>query len=136
MTGSVLWSHRASWAGDLRHVAEARAFVARHLVENGLISEVDTVVMVISELATNAVVHARTPFSVTLWRNNGSLGVAVGDLSSRQPIGFASGSLLDEGGRGLMMVAWFSSTWGITPLVGGKSVWANFDLVDEPAPHP
>ena len=134
MSGLAPWSHRASWAGDPQHVAEARTFVAGHLIQNGLLSEVDAVGLVISELATNAVIHAGTPFTVTLGRSNGTLSVAVRDRSFARPESLPSGRGLDEGGRGLAMIASLSSTWGITALSDGKLVWATFDLADAPDP--
>jgi anti-sigma regulatory factor (Ser/Thr protein kinase) len=111
-------------------VSEARTFVTSHLIQNGLIAEVETVQLVVSELATNAVIHAQTPFTVTLRRSNGTLTVAVSDLSFRRPERIPSGQVLDGGGRGLAMVAALSSSWGSTPLNNGKLVWATFDLQD------
>jgi anti-sigma regulatory factor (Ser/Thr protein kinase) len=113
-------------------VAAARTFVTGHLIQNGLLSEVETVGLVISELATNAVIHAGTPFTVTLGRSNGTLSVAVRDLSFGRPQSLPPGRGLDEGGRGLAVIAALSSTWGITALSDGKLVWATFDLADAP----
>lgn len=127
-SASATWSHRASWAGDPQHVTEARRFVTNHLIQHGLISEVDTVGPVISELATNVVIHAGTPFTVTLLRSDRTLSVAVSDLSFERPEHLPSERLLDKHGRGLAMIAALSSTWGSTSLNDGKLVWATFDL--------
>lgn len=132
MSGSALWSHRSSWAGDLQHVAEARRFVTGHLIQHGLTSEVDAVGLVISEMATNAVTHAGTPFTVTLGRSDETLNLSVRDLSFERPACPPAGRVLDERGRGLAMIAALSSTWGSTPLNDGKLVWATFNLVDAP----
>jgi anti-sigma regulatory factor (Ser/Thr protein kinase) len=115
-------------------VAAARTFVAGHLIQNGLISQVEAEGLVISELATNAIIHAGTPFTVTLGRSNGTLSVAVRDQSFGRPERLPSGGVLDERGRGLAMIAALSSSWGMTALSDGKLVWATFDLADAPDP--
>jgi anti-sigma regulatory factor (Ser/Thr protein kinase) len=133
MSQSPLWTRQATWAGTPRNVAHARAFVTTHLIHNDLASEVDVLRLVVSELATNAVIHAATPFTVTVGRINGTLSLTVRD---RSIIGPEAGPLIRPGlatrGRGLHLVALLSSTWGITPAHDGKSVWARFVLADGP----
>jgi hypothetical protein len=102
-----------------------------HLVEHGLPDLVDDLMLAVSELATNAVQHARTPFTVTLQRHGASVLIAVKDGSTETPAP-ADAHLLDLGGRGLSIVACLSRDWGvIAGHDGTKSVWASFD---EPAP--
>lgn len=133
MSQSPLWTRQATWAGTPRNVAYARAFVTRHLVDNGLSSEVDVLRLVVSELATNAVIHAMTPFTVTVGRINGTLSLTVRDRSMIEPQKEAvSRPRLATRGRGLHMVDVLSSTWGITHGRDGKSVWARFVLADGP----
>lgn len=88
------------------------------------------VALVTSELASNAVTHAGTAFTVAVSRRNGTLGVAVGDLSFSHPEGPISGRALNERGRGMTIVASLSASWGVTPLRDGKLVWATFDVAD------
>ena len=65
------WSSEAMWPGAPESVALARAFVADELRDNRLPGLVDEAQLVASELATNAVRHAETPFVVSIERNNG-----------------------------------------------------------------
>jgi anti-sigma regulatory factor (Ser/Thr protein kinase) len=65
------WSYRRAWSSQPRHVADARQFVSQRLRDQGLDRHVEVVCLVVSELATNAVVHALGPFAV-------SLGAATG----------------------------------------------------------
>ena len=122
------WSSRRAWPSHPRHVADAREFVSLRLRAHGLEGHVDVVRLVVSELATNAVVHAVGPFAVSLGRQNGSLTVRVTD-ASLQPLGGPIFSTSQSpGGRGLLIVARLSSGWGVNPGRHGKTVWATFDL--------
>jgi len=118
------WSHEALWACNPRNIANARDFVAGHLVDHDLARMVGDAALVVSELATNAVVHARTPFEVTLSRYDGTVEIAVTDgLWTAPP--FVQTHLFELGGRGLTLVEGYSRSWGVRPTSdGGKSVWA------------
>ena len=84
---------------------------------------VERVLLVVSELATNAVLHARTPFVVRLSRGDGSVRVAVFDTSDGRP---EPGALDPSAitGRGLGIVEALASAWGIDATDDGKWVWA------------
>lgn len=126
------WSYHAAWPPEPRHVADARNFVGWRLRENGLSRHVDVVTLVVSELATNAVLHAVTPFTVTLERGPRGLRLAVRDGSQGIPSGPASMPSTRSQGRGLRIVAALSSSWGVTTQADGKSVWAVFALPGSP----
>jgi anti-sigma regulatory factor (Ser/Thr protein kinase) len=88
------------------------------------------VVLLVSELATNAVLHARTPFGLTISTNGPNVRVAVADRSQSTPI------LKDFGpeavtGRGMRLVDTLSRRWGTEPHDEGKTVW--FELEAEAA---
>ena len=124
----------ASWSDDLKLVGEpisastARAFVRDRLVEHGLAHLNDDVVLVVSELVTNAMLHTHTPFKVSLHGFEGTLLVEVEDGSPTGPVRVAA-QALDNAGRGLTIVELLSSDWGVDAHSdGGKSVWAEFDL--------
>ncbi len=120
------WSCEGSWPGTPESVSLAREFVAMHLEANLLPSLVDEARLVASELATNAVRHARTPFVITVERSNGDLTISVRDWSAEVPVA-AVPALMATGGHGLMLVDALSVTWGVTVKTdGGKSVWARF----------
>lgn len=120
-----MWSHRRAFDADVGSVCHAREFVGSHLTDHGQPELVDDVALVMSELATNAVVHARTPFSVTIQAFDESLLLLVSDESPTSLSPAASGPL-DLGGRGLMIVEALTTAWGVTARQGAKSVWARF----------
>jgi hypothetical protein len=86
---------------------------------------------VLTELATNATLHARTPYTVLLRLEPTHLVVEVLDSSPRLPLArhYASDAAT---GRGISLVDAFSDTWGATPTPNGKVVWAHV-LPDDPA---
>ena len=83
--------------------------------------------LVISELATNAVLHAGTPFSVTVRPNGSTVRISVRDWSAAQPL-MRNGSLTALSGRGLHLVAALADDWGCETDRDGKSVWADLPL--------
>ena len=88
----------------------------------------------VSELATNCLLHARTEYTVELSREDGVVRVSVRDGSPAQPRTRHYG---DESttGRGLRLVETLSSRWGVEPAAAGKSVW--FELpTDAPSELP
>jgi anti-sigma regulatory factor (Ser/Thr protein kinase) len=84
------------------------------------------IALVTSELATNAVRHAATPFEVVLDFSGGHVRVEVRDGSPAVP---GSGEP-DHGatGRGLAVVDRLASSWGIEVTERGKVVWAQLRL--------
>jgi anti-sigma regulatory factor (Ser/Thr protein kinase) len=80
-------------------------------------------VLVVSELATNAVVHARSAFSVVARREGSGVRLSVHDLSTAKPV-LRSAPLLAPSGRGLQLVADITNDWGVETTSAGKTVWA------------
>lgn len=101
----------------------ARHFVAEVLPDWDLAHLVDDVATVVGEFATNAVVHAGSPFDVALSRVPGGLRAEVSDRSSVLP---ALTRPRFMGGRGLVLVDRLASRWGAGPSADGKRVWAEF----------
>ncbi len=121
------WSARTVLSADAVSVARARDFVRAELVDHDLPHLVEDVRLVVSELATNATLHAGTPFEVTLGRVDGVVRVVVEDGSPVAPAHPVRVSSSDIGGRGLQIVAALSSGWGVDHRRdGSKSVWATF----------
>jgi anti-sigma regulatory factor (Ser/Thr protein kinase) len=123
----VPWSYAVDLPVHVRSASQARHFVAEHLDEHDLSYLTDDVQLVVSELATNALVHAQTPFTVSLEALGKSVLLMVEDGSTCAP---AQGDPQDRevGGRGLMIVQVLSRDWGVSVNAGsGKSVWAVFD---------
>ena len=75
------WVRQAEFVGDGASAALAREFVTEHLVEHQLSDLVEDVRLVVSELATNAILHARTSYTVRLHRDATSLLLTVRDGS-------------------------------------------------------
>jgi len=103
-------------------VREVRHGVRATLDRWGLAGLADTSELIVSELVTNAVNHARGPIEVRLLRGR-SLVCEVGDAS------FAIPTLRDpdtgaDAGRGLRLVDRLAYRWGHRPTPGGKVVWA------------
>jgi hypothetical protein len=122
------WTYDARFAPDRRSAARARSFVSSQLIEHRLLRLVEPVRAVASELAANVIVHARTPFTVTLSRSGATVLLTVHDASSRTPTR-RSVQVMAEGGHGLNLVAALSSGWGVTTDAhDSKSVWATFDI--------
>ena len=119
------WSHGTTLEATPVSAAGARAFVSRHLVDHRLASLVDPIRLVVSELATNAVVHAQTPFVVTLSREADTIRVTVSD-DSAWIVPRAPDHVLQAGGRGLGIVKVLSRDWGVITDLGSTTVWATF----------
>lgn len=107
----------------------ARRFVAGLLACRPFAGRVsaDDVQLVVSELATNAVIHAGTPFSVSVSSNESVMRIEVSDWSVRRPI-VRDGSPTAISGRGLRLVAAVAGDWGVEPGPDGKTVWAELPL--------
>ncbi|MGZ4436754.1 MAG: ATP-binding protein [Nocardioides sp.] len=120
------WSYSADLPPEPPSVRAARSFVAACLAEQDLAHLADDVRLVASELVTNALKHAGTPCMVTLEGFVSSVRLAVWDGSTLAPVP-VTGSGVDEGGRGLVLVEELSREWGVaTGPGGGKAVWAEF----------
>jgi anti-sigma regulatory factor (Ser/Thr protein kinase) len=121
------WTHETELKAQLDSPFDARAFVTNHLLGHGLPGLVDDVQLVVSELATNAVRHAQTPFTVTLRAFNATVRLEVLDGWGVEPTLVTAGPE-DDGGRGVSIVDAVSREWGvISHGVAGKSVWAEFN---------
>lgn len=126
MTNSPKWSAATRLVAAPLSAVRARAFVHHHLLGHQLPHLVDTVQLVASELATNAVVHAQTDFTLTVSEVDQIVVLALTDdcLSLPDP---RSPQPMDTGGRGLRVVQAISLDWGInTDHSGSKTVWASF----------
>ncbi|WP_086730221.1 ATP-binding SpoIIE family protein phosphatase [Streptomyces carpinensis] len=96
----------------------------------------DDVLVVVSELVTNAVVHAGTDVELIcrLEPETGTCVVEVSDQHpSRAPRGHAAEAPYEppEYGRGLRLVAALAEEWGITYRTGVKTVWARLPAGDD-----
>ena len=101
---------------------EARRFARSTLLEWGLTAAADVVELLVSELVTNSVLHARSEVEVRLRATESTLRVDVVDGSPRQPV-LRTRDDKAMTGRGLALVAELSTEWGVDETPDGKSVW-------------
>ncbi len=106
-------------------VSKARRYCEACLIEWGAVELVDIVTLLVSELVTNVVLHARTACELRLERGE-RLRVEVVDGSTRRPV---RGLTRPEGnsGRGLMLVESLSVESGTVVEAAGKRVWFEMD---------
>lgn len=84
--------------------------------------------LVASELATNALVHAQTRFTITMSADDRTVVLTVRDDSDALPVR-RTAEVTDSGGRGLDIVDMVSLGWGVDEdPSGSKSVWASFAI--------
>jgi hypothetical protein len=122
---------RAQFDPDLHILRDVRRFVGAKLRDWNLTPLIDDAVLVTSELAANAVTHARSAFTVGLRASRRSLTVEVGDESTQEPslAPVTPGAL---NGRGLQITQALSRAWGVRHIPDdGKVVWAEL-----PNSHP
>ena len=108
-----------------------RAFTNATLAEWELDRFRDDAALIVSELAANAVLHARTPMRLTLHSDGlNFVRIEVYDDNPRQP-SLTPPPVDAASGRGLPLVIALASEWGIQSDQGGKTVWA--ELGERPA---
>lgn len=104
----------------------ARDFVSRSLLDWRLSQHLPAACLVVSELVTNAMIHAGTTIELTVTEHRQVIRLAVRDHSPDLPVQRPDG--LDAHGRGMTIVAGLSRAWGVLPEAdGSKVVWAVID---------
>jgi serine phosphatase RsbU (regulator of sigma subunit) len=102
-------------------VADARSWATRRLTAWGLAEMSQVTELVVSELVTNAMRHGAPPIQLRLIKNT-ALICEVADSSSTSPH-LRRARSLDEGGRGLLLVAQLTQRWGTRHGREGKTIW-------------
>ncbi|MFJ4895730.1 ATP-binding protein [Streptomyces sp. NPDC088788] len=105
-------------------VGHARTLTATILGNWGLSQFVATTQLIVSELATNAIVHAPcSGYRFRLAAGKSTLRCVVSDNDRNLPqVGDAAAD--DTTGRGLLLVSQLAYRWGVRVTDTGKSVWA------------
>src|SRR4051812_44542981 len=102
----------------------ARRFVAHTLNDWDARFAQDDVLLLTSELVTNAVLHAPGAIVLNIELAQNRLRVAVVDHGPGRPVVQPLDDLTRASGRGMVIVDTMSTAWGVDPLPGGaKSVW-------------
>ena len=104
---------------------EARRFVVAALRDWDLEDLGDTAALLVSELVTNAILHARSEVTVAVRALGDAVRVEVVDEADGVPF-LRRASETATTGRGLALVDACARVWGVEPRPPGKAVW--FDL--------
>jgi anti-sigma regulatory factor (Ser/Thr protein kinase) len=123
--GSLVTTQKTSSAVFVGHETAPRAArqMARRLMSP---ADADTLELLVSELVTNAILHAGGDVGLTISDLGDCIRVEVSDSSARLPIieyptmDFPD---IDTRGRGLVLVAALANRWGSERTVTGKTVW-------------
>jgi anti-sigma regulatory factor (Ser/Thr protein kinase) len=122
---------------DPRSVRDARQWVGDILASLGREDLSYSAQLAVSELVTNAVLHASPPITVSVRGTREHPRVEVHDYSDLPPQvndrHTGEDSLMSTVGRGIGIVACYSSTWGADLSGQGKTVW--FEPLVEPDPE-
>ncbi|QWZ09718.1 PAS domain S-box protein [Nocardioides panacis] len=123
----AVWRTLEGLAPVPQTVRMVRSFTRETLHLAGRDDVIDDVTSVVSELVTNAVVHAGTPVDVGV---AAAAGVVRGEIVDGSPRAPRTRGYDDTAGtgRGLRLVAALTSDWGVELRPEGKTVW--FELHD------
>jgi anti-sigma regulatory factor (Ser/Thr protein kinase) len=113
-----------TFSAEPRNISAARRFVTDTLAAWDAESFEWAAVAATSELATNALLHAGTGFTVSLRLHDDLLRLAVTDQSVRLPRQRGNGTQAATG-RGLNLVYALSAAHGVEATPVGKTVWCD-----------
>ncbi len=110
---------------DTESPRRARRFVEEFLVEGAMEDISDLAALLVSEVVTNAILHAHSEVTVRIDREGRGVHIEVADAS---PVPPTRRAVSDESatGRGMILVEELSDAWGLERSGVGKVVW--FDL--------
>lgn len=115
--------------GDLTTPKTARRAVADVFGHHARCGEL---LLCVSEVVTNAVLHARSTTTMTVRRRADVLTVEVSDDDPTLPVRRPHSTTATTG-RGLRILDELTVRWGTRPTLGGKVVWFDFDLAEQAA---
>ncbi|MFI5689182.1 ATP-binding protein [Streptomyces sp. NPDC051636] len=124
---------------DPAEVGRARRWARSRLAGSGMADDeslAETLILLVSELVTNAVVHTGTPAVLRLSlpgaaTESAPVRLEVADASTRAP---APRCADDDatGGRGLALVDGLADRWGWSQEGAGKRIWCELDRCEQP----
>ena len=108
-------------------VRDARQYVRAGLIGNVPEERLDDVVLVVSEVVTNAVVHGAPPGSLIISMSDDLIRIEVSDSAAAGPVREAIHHE-SQRGRGIGLMDTLSDRWGVTARPeDGKVVWFEVD---------
>jgi PAS domain S-box-containing protein len=110
-------------------VGEARRMIRELLAASDRDDLIETAVLLVSEVVTNAMLHAGTPIDVAAYLDDDGLHVEVGDGSLHLPVRRRYATTAGTG-RGLLMLEQMVDDWGVARHQRGKTVWFRLDAGD------
>lgn len=120
---------------DPAEVGRARRWARKRLAGSGIGEDeplAETLILLISELVTNAVVHTGCPAVLRMLFGGPGVRVEVADASDRAPARRqAAGD--DTNGRGLELVDGLADRWGWQREGAGKRIWCEVDRAEKSA---
>ena len=119
-------------------VRDARTWVRISLMGRGCDDAIDPALLIMSELASNAVQHASESATIKIMcevSDDGILTLGVIDYGKREPIMLAAAKD-DEHGRGLALVDAIADEWGWHWCDFGKFVYARLKLAQPELAEP
>lgn len=119
---------------DPAEVGRARRWARSRLAGSGIASDEslsETLVLLVSELVTNAVVHTGCPAVLRLslpgvTAEAATVRLEVADASTRAPVPRCAGDEATNG-RGLALVDGLADRWGWSAEGAGKRIWCELD---------
>jgi anti-sigma regulatory factor (Ser/Thr protein kinase) len=118
-------------SGELTDASMCRRLARQELGEHVGNAALDDIVLVVSELVTNAVMHAVAPLVFRLSLVDAHVVVAIDDAGVNRDFEAVRRGPGAASGRGLSIVDQLADEWGIEASHAGKRVWARFDLDTE-----
>ena len=104
-------------------VPAARRFVTDMMRDSDTVADIDTAGLLVTEIVTNAVLHALTPMILTVEVSADVVRIEVRD-GSEVPPRLRAFSPVASTGRGLRLLESLAARWGVRPEPsGGKVVW-------------
>ena len=128
----ALSAARATLAPELQSAGRARRFVDETLRRWECGEVLDVVTLLVSELVTNAIVHAGSEVEVSVELRSEAIRIEVFDSVSAAPVP-RDAKDEDTSGRGMALIEAMASSWGVDSHPNGKSVWFEVPRLDETA---
>lgn len=122
---------RVSLGREPQAPRQARRFVDETLRRWRCAEALETIELLVSELVTNAVLHAESPAEVAVVLHPERIRIEVTDGSTALPQR-REAAPVDPTGRGLALVEELATAWGVEVRDEGKTVWFEVPRLDSP----